>query len=472
MSTVEALLRLAAAQDAGEVILRAYDPPAIRGPKGKKVLSMPAMDADEVRAALADVAGDAGRTPAGEGVFGAIKARWRTTDRFEATFTKASAATAAAPALTSPAAPVAAPVAAVAASSPVVGSAPAAELLSAAVSWARAAGASDLVLTDGRAIAARVHGAMVRGEIVVPAGGVAAMLDPLLDPARRARLATAGSADFALVLDGVRYRVNRFEALAGGSAVLRPVRTSPPTLRQLGLPESLARFAELPDGLVLVTGPAGSGKSTTLVALIEHLHRTAERHVVTLEDPIEYVFGEGRAVIHQREVGAHVASFAEGLRAALREAPDVILLGELRDAETLAAAVTAAETGHLVLATLHAGSAAGAVDRIVDQFPEHAQRQVRAQLADVLRVVLSQRLLPSREGRVPAVEVLPVTAAIGHLIREGKGHQIPATLQTGREQGMVPMARALAELVRSGRVERSVALASLADPAPLLEALR
>lgn len=142
-------------------------------------------------------------------------------------------------------------------------------------------------------------------------------------------------------------------------------------------------------------------------------------------------------------------------------------------AETITAAVTAAETGHLVLATLHAGSTVGAIDRIVDQFPEHAQRQVRSQLADVLRVVLAQRLLPSRDGgRVPALEILPITAAVGHLIREGKGHQIPATLQTGREQGMVPMARALAELVRGGKVEKSVALASMADPAPLLEALR
>ncbi len=465
------------------MILRAYDPPAIRGPKGKKQLSMPALDADEVRMALREVAGEAGGTPAGEGVFGAVKARWRTTDRFEASFSRVvTAAPAAAPTSPAPmvgvsavlmAAPVPPipPMAAVAAFPQPTG--PYDELLAAVVAWARAADASDLVLADGRAVAARVHGEMVRGEITIPVGGVSAMFDAGLDSTRRARLASAGSTDFAIVVDGVRYRANRFDALAGASAVLRPVRTAPPTLRQLGLPESIAKLGELPDGLVLVTGPAGSGKSTTLVALVEHLHRTRPKHVVTLEDPIEYVFGDGRGIVHQREVGAHVSSFAEGLRAALREAPDVILLGELRDAETITAAVTAAETGHLVLATLHAGSTVGAVDRIVDQFPEHAQRQVRSQLADVLRVVLAQRLLPSRDGgRVPALEILPITPAVGHLIREGKGHQIPATLQTGREQGMVPMARALAELVRSGKVEKSVALASMADPAALHEALR
>lgn len=474
MPIVDALLRLAASQDASELIFRAGEPPALRGRKGLRPLSMPTMDEAAVRAALAEVVGDESARDEGDVRRGAVRVRWRRADRLEVSIAQEGASRGPEPARAPPSAPVRAPEPSYVA--PVrreqVAAHEASGALARIAAWARAHDASDVVLVDGRPIAARVHGAMIRGDEVLAPGAVSAMIDPFLDDRRRARLDEEGSADVPLVVDGARYRANRFRALAGDSAVLRPVREVPPTLRGLALPDALARFAELHDGLVLVTGPAGSGKSTTLVAMIEHLNRNHPRHVVTLEDPIEYVFASERAVVHQRELGTHVSSFADGLRAALREAPDVILLGELRDAETIAAALTAAETGHLVLATLHAGSTAGAIDRIVDAMPDSAQRQVRTQLGDVLRVVLGQRLLPSRAGaRVPAVEILPVTPAVSHLIREGKAFQIPQVLQTGREQGMVPFARAVADLVRAGAVDRATALRSVPDPQLLIDAL-
>lgn len=497
MATVDPLLRLAAAQGADELVLRAGSPPALRGRGGVRGLSMPIMDESLVRIALREVVGDDADKSEGDGRYplasqGAVRVRWRLGERVEVTFARVTEA-AHKPALAEPRVEprVATPLPAVNGERPVEATHdeprraidPVEETLARAhlariVSWARQQEASDVVLTDGRPIAARVHGVMVRGEEALRAGAVAAMLDGILDARHRARLAREGSADAGIELDApdrtrLRFRVNRFRTLAGDSAVLRPVRDTPPTLRSLRLPEAVARFAELRDGLVLVTGPAGSGKSTTLVAMIEHLNRMHARHVITLEDPIEYVFTPDRAVVHQREIGVHVATFAEGLRAALREAPDVILLGELRDPETIAAAVTAAETGHLVLATLHSASTAAAFDRIIDSFPEHQQRQVRNQLADVLRAVIGQRLLPARGGgRVPALEILQMTPAIAHMVREGKGFQIPQTLQTGREQGLVPLARAVAELVRNGVVERSAALEAVPDPQHVLEALR
>jgi len=215
-----------------------------------------------------------------------------------------------------------------------------------------------------------------------------------------------------------------------------------------------------------VTGPTGSGKSTTLAAMVDHVNRTSERHVITLEDPIEYLHRHGRGVVNQREVGEDVESFAEGLRAALREDPDVILVGEMRDLETIATAITAAETGHLVLSTLHTNTAAETVERVVDVFLPHQQQQVRVQLAGVLQGVLSQQLLPRKDGRgrVCAVEVLVATHAVRSLIREGKTHQIPSAIQTGASEGMVPMDRALADLVLAGLVSREDAEERAVDP--------
>ena len=218
-----------------------------------------------------------------------------------------------------------------------------------------------------------------------------------------------------------------------------------------------------------MTGRAGSGKSTTLVSLIEHLNRTRPKNVITLEDPIEYEYTPRRCLIHQREVGAQVESFAAGLRAALRESPDVILVGEMRDRETIAAALTAAETGHLVLSTMHCASAASAVDRIIDVFPEHQQQQVRLQLSTTLRAVITQALVPATTPplRYPAYEKMMVTPPIAAMIRDGKVHQIPSVIQTSRDDGMVPFDRTLAALVRAGKVSQAVAREYAASPSGL-----
>jgi twitching motility protein PilT len=259
--------------------------------------------------------------------------------------------------------------------------------------------------------------------------------------------------DLSLELDGVRVRVNAFEHMNGCAVAARLISDRIPSLTELALPPELASIVELRDGLVLVCGPTGSGKSTTLAALIDLLDQRRAAHVITLEDPIEYRFAARRCLIHQRELGTHIPTFAHGLRAALREAPDVILLGELRDRDTLAAALTAAETGHLVLATLHAPSAIGAIDRVIDAFPEGQQRQVRTQLAGALRVVVTQFLLPKRDGgRAPALEVVPVTSAVSNIIRKGDLHMLPSAIQAGRDAGMVPLERSLAKLLESGAV--------------------
>ncbi|MEZ4451470.1 MAG: PilT/PilU family type 4a pilus ATPase [Nannocystaceae bacterium] len=301
----------------------------------------------------------------------------------------------------------------------------------------------------------------------------AAILDLLgghLSAAAEARLAEAGSVDLpALVdLDGrsVRLRANLFRQHRGLAVTLRPLREDAPSLRELSLPPELAELVEFPHGLVLLCGPTGAGKSTTLVALIDHLARSRSAHILTLEDPIEHVYVQGRSLVHQREVGVHVESFAAGLRAALRESPDVILVGEMRDHETISAALTAAETGHLVLSTLHSGDAVMAIDRIIDAFPAEQQRQVRVQLADVLRCVVTQVLLPSRRppGRVPAIERMNLTAAIAHTIRDEKTHQLRSLIQTGRAEGMLSLELSLAQLVRQGLLDPAIARAAARQP--------
>jgi len=283
----------------------------------------------------------------------------------------------------------------------------------------------------------------------------------VLDDAAHAELERTGSTDVALDLgDGApRFRVNLFRQRAGLAAALRPIRREPPTLDELNLPADLHDLARYPSGLVVFTGRAGSGKSTTLAALIAELDRTRSKHIITLEDPIEYEYRSRRCLIHQREVGAQLDSFAAGLRAALRESPDIILVGEMRDRETIAAALTAAETGHLVLSTMHTASAAGAIDRIIDVFPEHQQQQVRLQLALALRAVVTQVLVPgiTPPARFPAYEKMIVTSAVAAQIRDGKVHQIPTLIQTGRDAGMVPLDRTLAALVRTGKVTAAAA---------------
>jgi twitching motility protein PilT len=293
-----------------------------------------------------------------------------------------------------------------------------------------------------------------------------------LDDAHHARLEKHGSVDLGLHFGDVKLRVNLFRHLGGLAAAVRPLRRVR-TLAELGLPADLEKLTEPIDGLVLLVGPTGSGKSSTIAALLEHVNRTRSRHILTIEDPVEYEYTSGTCLVHQREVGRDVESFAAGLRAALRESPDVILVGEMRDRETFAAAMTAAETGHLVFSTLHSGNAAMAIDRIVDSFPPHQQTQVRAQLANVLRAIVTQLLLPAvQPGRlVPATERMFVTHAIAHKIREGRGHQISDLILTGRAEGMVSLETSLADLVRQNRITLATARTAARNPDVMREML-
>jgi len=335
-------------------------------------------------------------------------------------------------------------------------------------------GASDIILSEGRSPRLRFAGQLESEDgPVTTAQDIETFLAAHMTSETRARFDETGSADLACTLDTAeeprRFRANLFRHQSGLCLTLRPIRDRIPTLEELGLPRSLAALGTLLDGLVLLNGPAGSGKSTTLAALVSEINRTRATHVITLEDPIEYLHTPQRSLIHQREVGSHVESFSSGLRAALRESPDVILVGEMRDLETISLALTAAETGHLVLSTLHSGTGAMAIDRIIDVFPDAQQAQVRIQLASVLRAVVTQRLLPAQEPgeRVPAVEVLRASYAIAAQIRERKTHQLATQIQLGQDEGMIPLERSLVELVRTGRITRETALAAARSPEEL-----
>lgn len=338
---------------------------------------------------------------------------------------------------------------------------------------AAAESASDILISAGVSPRLRIGGA-IRAIDARPTSGeeIESFISPVLSAGDRAALDDKGSCDLAVDVDGRRYRVNVFRQQNGLAAAFRPINREVPTLETLHLPDDFKQLTRFRSGLVLMVGTAGSGKSTTLVALIEHLNRTQPKHIITLEDPIEYTYETREALIHQREVGRHVASFATGLSAALRESPDVILVGEMRDHATIAAALTAAETGHLVLSTLHSGSADMAIHRIVDVFPEHQQEQVRHQLADVLRAVVTQHLVLSTRPplRVPAFERMMVTPAVATKVRENRCHQIGTELQRGREEGMVSLELSLARLVKDGLIHMRVAH-ELADHPTLLEQL-
>ncbi|MFS8639472.1 MAG: type IV pilus twitching motility protein PilT [Symbiobacteriaceae bacterium] len=327
--------------------------------------------------------------------------------------------------------------------------------------WLRAAlerGASDLHLTVESPPVLRINGDLVdlEGPRLRPEN-IREILEPVLNERARATLDREGTVDLAYSLPGVgRFRVNVFRQRGSLAAVFRLIPMRVPDLDTLGLPPVVATFCDLAQGLVLVTGPTGSGKSTTLAAMIDRINRTRRAHVVTLEDPIEYLHRHQRSLVNQREVGLDTPSFAAGLRAALREDPDVIMVGEMRDLETIQTALTAAETGHLVLTTLHTPSATEAVNRIVDVFPAGQQNQVRIQLAAVLEGIIAQRLVPSADGtrRYLVAEVLVATPAVRNLIREGKSAQLPAVMETSRQQGMVTLRDSAGQLLARGLVTR------------------
>ena len=324
------------------------------------------------------------------------------------------------------------------------------------IAAARRSGASDIHLVCGLPPRCRVDGTLRDME------GAPLTAADCLEAARALagedfpRLEEAGEVDLAATLSGVRCRLNLFRQQGCYSAAIRLLRDRIPALEELGLPPAVPGFLDLGRGLVLITGETGSGKSTTLAALLQRLNETRPLHLLTLEDPVEYRYPAGRCVINQREVGRDTMNFAAGLRAALREDPDVILVGELRDLDTIETALTAAETGHLVFATVHTQSAADSVDRIVDVFPAGRQHQIRLQLSMTLRAVLSQRLLPRQDGpgRVLCCEVMQVDNAIRNLIREGKTPQIRNAIQTSGAMGNILMERAVQDLFQSGVISR------------------
>lgn len=278
------------------------------------------------------------------------------------------------------------------------------------------------------------------------------------------RAEAVGEADLALTVAGVRCRINLFRQQGAWSAAIRLLNDHIPDLNELGLPRAAAEFPAYSQGLVLITGETGSGKSTTLAAVLNRINRTERKHILTLEDPIEYVYTPDRCIINQREIGRDTGSFAAGLRAALREDPDVILVGEMRDLETIETALTAAETGHLVFGTVHTNSAADSIDRIVDVFPAERQQQIRLQLSMTLRAVLSQQLLPKvGGGRVLACEVMKVDGAIRNLIREGKTPQIANSIQTTGSVGNILMDKALNALFSAGTISRETFEAALRE---------
>ncbi|MNO57107.1 Twitching mobility protein [compost metagenome] len=275
-----------------------------------------------------------------------------------------------------------------------------------------------------------------------------------------------GEIDFLYELPEVsRFRINVYKQKKSISVAVRTIALNVPTLEELQLPSIITSLADKPHGLILVTGPTGSGKSSTVAALIDFINRTRSRHIVTLEDPIEYMHTSQASIINQREVGCDTQSFASGLRAALRQDPDIIFVGEMRDLETISAAVTAAETGHLVMATLHTSDAMQTIDRIIDAFPAHQQAQIRMQLAAVLVTVISQRLFPTVDGRgrVCATEILVNTPATGHLIRSEKIHQLKSIMQTSLHLGMHTLEMSIKELVQTGRIHPSAAKAYITE---------
>ena len=335
--------------------------------------------------------------------------------------------------------------------------------------------ASDLHMKAGAPPVLRVHGSLVPEDLPeLTAQAVKAAFSEVTTSTQQDSFEREKELDFAYGADGIgRFRVNA--SLQRGSIALafRLVRTDIPTLEELGLPDICRSLVLKPRGLVLVTGPTGCGKSTTLAAMLGHLNERERRHIVTVEDPIEYVHRNKQSLIAQRELGPDTNSFAAALKHVLRQDADVIMVGEMRDLETVSAALTSAETGHLVLATLHTPSAAQTIDRIIDSFPPHQQQQIKVQLSTVLEAVLCQTLVPRADGsgRVAAVEVLVATAAVRNLIREGKTFQIPNVIQTGSQHGMQTLDQALAALCRAGTVTRDEALARSANPEEFKRAL-
>lgn len=329
--------------------------------------------------------------------------------------------------------------------------------------------ASDLHITVGVPPQVRVNGSLVALEDQPRLMGddTRALVESIMGERQKALFEERGEVDFSFGIPALgRFRVNAFKQRGTVAAAFRLVDTEIPRPENLGLPPTVIDLYKKNSGLVLVTGPTGSGKSTTLASLIQRINETKRSHIITLEDPIEYLYRHDKSLVNQREVGLDTQSYAAALRAALREDPDVILVGEMRDLETISTAITAAETGHLVFSTLHTIGAASTIDRIIDVFPAGQKEQIRTQLSMVMEAVISQRLLPKADGsgRVGVFEVLHVNPAVRSLIREGKTYQIPSVLQTNRKAGMITMDDALTEQYRAGVISRKTLVEYAMDP--------
>lgn len=327
---------------------------------------------------------------------------------------------------------------------------------------AKIAGASDVHITVGIPPKMRVNGdllSMNYPKMLPP--DTEAIVNQVMNEKQKELFLERGEYDMSFsIRDLGRYRVNIYKQRGSAALAFRLVGTTIPTPEELGIPDTVMELAQRKRGLVLVTGPTGSGKSTTLAAIIDRINQTRDAHVITLEDPIEYLHQHQMSMVNQREIGLDSGSYANALRAALREDPNVILVGEMRDFETISVAVTAAETGHLVLSTLHTIGASSTVDRMVDVFPPHQQQQIRIQLSNVLEAVISQQLIPTADnrGRVAAFEVMHANHAVRNLVREGKTHQLMSIMQTSRKLGMITMDEAITQLYYSGKISKADAI--------------
>ncbi len=328
-------------------------------------------------------------------------------------------------------------------------------------------GASDVHVTVGSPVVARLNSRFVNlnDKKLMPDDTVK-LVKAVLKEEQLKRFLEDGEIDFSFSIAGIgRFRVNCYKQRGSFGLAFRVVPNAIPSLEELGVPSVLSKLSEKKRGLVLVTGPTGSGKSTTLASVIDIINKRDESHIITIEDPIEYLHSHQKSLVNQREIGHDSKSFANALRASLRQDPDVILVGEMRDLETISTALTAAETGHLVMSTLHTVGAASTIDRIVDVFPPHQQQQIKVQLATVLQGIISQQLLPKKggKGRVVACEVLVVTDAARNLIREGKTHQIQTIIQTGKAHGMIGMDTSLVALYKEGKIDKGTVVKHCVD---------
>ena len=319
---------------------------------------------------------------------------------------------------------------------------------------------SDFHIRSGSPLAYRQTGEIIMiKEVLVKPQDLKDLLSMNCNEEELKKFDTTHELDSAVTLSGLRFRANFYKTINGPAAVLRRVESKIPDMDQFNLPPALYDIVDMHAGLVLVTGPTGSGKSTTLAAIVNEINKTRTANIITVEDPVEFIHQDNKSIVSHREVGKQTQSFANALKAALREDPDVILVGEMRDLETISLALTAAETGHLVFGTLHTSGAPSTINRIIDVFPPEQQEQIRAQISTSLKMVVTQRLLKTKDGqgRVGAFEIMKCTAPIQNLIREAKIHQIPSIMQTAVRDGMITMDKSLEELVKSGKIDPGAA---------------